>query len=181
MIYGERVRLRHVERDDLPRFVEWLNDPQVTQGLSIYIPLSMDEEQRWYEQMLKRPNEERPLCIEAKQEDDWKLIGNSGFFTIDWRNRNAEFGIFIGDRAYWNQGYGTEVGILILQHGFSTLNLHRIFLRVFADNQRAIRMYEKIGFVHEGRQRQAEYRGGQYHDMFFMSMLRPEWGELMEE
>jgi diamine N-acetyltransferase len=181
MIYGERVRLRHVEREDLPRFVEWLNDPEVSLGLSIHIPLSMDEEESWYEQVLKSPNEERPLCIEARHEDGWKLIGNSGFFTVDWRNRNAEFGIFIGERADWNQGYGTEVVKLILEHGFSTLNLHRIFLRVFADNQRAIRVYEKIGFVHEGQQRQAEFHGGQYHDILFMSMLRSEWEELLEE
>jgi RimJ/RimL family protein N-acetyltransferase len=181
MIYGERVRLRHVEREDLPQFVEWLNDPEVSLGLSIRIPLSMDEEENWYAQVLKSPNEERPLCIEAKHEDGWKLIGNSGFFVVDWRNRNAEFGIFIGERADWNQGYGTEVVKLILEHGFSTLNLHRIFLRVFADNQRAIRLYEKTGFVHEGRQRQAEFHGGQYHDILFMSMLRSEWEELLEE
>jgi RimJ/RimL family protein N-acetyltransferase len=181
MIYGEKVRLRHVEREDLPQFVEWLNDPEVTQGLSMRIPLSMDEEESWYEQVLKRPNEERPLCIEAKHEEDWKLIGNSGFFTVDWRNRSAEIGIFIGDKDYWNQGYGTEVVRLILEHGFSTLNLHRIFLRVIADNQRAIHVYEKIGFVHEGRQRQAEFHSGSYHDMLFMSMLRSEWEELMEE
>ena len=181
MIYGERVRLRHVEREDLPHFVEWLNDPEITQGLSIYIPLSRDEEESWYMQVLKSPQEERPLCIDAKHEDGWKLIGNSNFFTIDWRNRSGEIGIFIGDRDYWNQGYGTEVVRLVLQHGFSTLNLHRIFLRVHADTQRAIRLYEKIGFVHEGRQRQAEFHGGQYHDLLFMSMLLPEWEELMEE
>ena len=181
MIYGERVRLRHVERDDLPHFVEWLNDPEVTRGLSMRIPLSSDEEESWYAQVLQSPNEERPLCIDARHEGGWQLIGNSNFFTIDWRNRNAEIGIFIGDRAYWDKGYGTEVVKLLLQHGFTTLNLHRIFLRVFSDNQRAIRVYEKIGFVHEGRQREAEYHGGHYHDLLFMSMLRSEWEELMEE
>jgi diamine N-acetyltransferase len=181
MIFGERVRLRHVERVDLPKFVEWLNNPLVTQGISMHIPMSMDEEESWYEGVLKSPNEERPLCIDAKHEDGWQLIGNSGFFSIDWRNRSAEFGIFIGDTAYWDQGYGTEVVRLILQHGFSTLNLHRIFLRVFADNQRAIRVYEKVGFVHEGCQRQAEYRSGRFQDVLLMSMLRPEWEERMEE
>ncbi|MCJ7535026.1 MAG: GNAT family protein [Anaerolineales bacterium] len=181
MIYGDRIRLRHVERDDLPQFVEWLNDSRVARGLSIHIPLSMDEEERWYGQMLKSPNEERPLCIEAKQEDGWRLIGNSGFFSIDWRCRSGEFGIFIGDTAIWDQGYGTEVVRLILQHGFCTLNLHRIFLRVFADNLRAIRVYEKVGFIHEGRQRQAEYHDGQFCDVIFMSMLRPEWDEQEEE
>ena len=181
MIYGERVRLRHVERDDLHKFVNWLNDPLVIQGISMYLPISMDEEDSWYEDVLKRPNEERPLCIDAKYEDGWQLIGNSGFFSIDWRNRSAEFGIFIGDTAYWDQGYGTEVVRLILQHGFFTLNLHRIFLRVFADNPRAIRVYEKVGFVHEGRQRQAVYWNGKYQDVLLMSVLRPEWEERTEE
>lgn len=181
MIYGARVRLRPLERHNLPHFVEWLNDPEVIQGLSIYTPLSLDEEEIWYEQMLKQPKEERPLGIEIKYEDAWKLIGNTGLFAIDWRNRSAELGIFIGDKAYWNRGLGTEAVGLILQHGFSTLNLHRIFLRVYSDNQRAIKLYEKNGFVHEGRQRQAEFHSGNYHDIIFMSMLRPEWEERMEE
>jgi len=180
MIYGENLRLRHVEREDLPKFVYWLNDPEVTQGLSIRLPLSIDEEESWYEQVLKQPAEERPLCIEVKLEDGWQLIGNCGLFTIDWRNRNAEFGIFIGDKSSWNQGYGTEAVRLILEHGFSTLNLHRIFLRVMADNPRAINVYEKIGFVHEGSHREAEFHGGKYHDMLFMGMLRSEWDKLME-
>lgn len=177
MIDGDRIRLRHVEKEDLPQFVEWLNDPEISQGLSMHTPLSMAEEENWFDKMLKSPNEERPLCIEARQDDGWQLIGNSGFFSIDWRNRNAELGIFIGDKNYWDQGYGTEGVRLLLRHGFSTLNLHRIFLRVFEDNPRAIRAYEKAGFIHEGRQRQAEYHDGQFHDVLFMSVLRPEWAE----
>ena len=105
------------------------------------------------------------------------MIGNSGFFNIDWRNRGAELGIVIGDKAYWNKGYGTEVMRLLLHHGFTTLNLHRIFLRVFEGNPRAIRAYEKAGFVHEGRMRQAEFRDGKYLDVLLMSVLRPEWQE----
>lgn len=177
MIDGDRIRLRHVEKEDLPQFVEWLNDPEISQGLSMHTPLSMAEEENWFDKMLKSPNEERPLCIEARQDDGWQLIGNSGFFSIDWRNRNAELGLFIGDKNYWDQGYGTEGVRLLLRHGFSTLNLHRIFLRVFEDNPRAIRAYEKAGFIHEGRQRQAEYHDGQFHDVLFMSVLRPEWAE----
>jgi RimJ/RimL family protein N-acetyltransferase len=181
MIHGDRVRLRHIEKEDLPRFVVWLNDPEISQGLSIHMPLSMVEEENWFEKMLENPSEERSLCIEAKTNDRWQLIGNSGFFSIDWRNRAAEFGLFIGDKAYWDKGYGTEVVNLLLQHGFATLNLHRIFLRVFEDNPRAIRSYEKAGFIHEGRHRQAEYHNGQFHDVLFMSVLRPEWEQGLEE
>lgn len=177
MIYGDRVRLRHVEREDLVKFQAWLSDPEVIQGLSLYAPISMAEEEKWFEEMLKRPIDEYPLCIEVEADAGWQLIGNSGFFAFDWRNRNAELGIFIGDKSYWDRGYGTEVMKLLLKHGFSTLNLHRIGLRVFEDNPRAIRSYEKAGFVHEGRQRQAEFHKGQFYDVIMMSVLRPEWVE----
>jgi len=175
MITRERVRLRAPGRDDLPRFVAWLNDPDVRQGLSLYLPLSLDQEQEWYENMLKTPADEHPLVIEIRSGDAWIPVGNCGFHQLDWRNRSAELGIFIGEKSYWSQGYGSEVMSMLLEHGFATLNLNRIYLRVFADNLRAIRSYEKSGFVHEGNMRQAEYHHNQFVDILFMSVLRSEW------
>ena len=180
MIYGKRVRLRHVEREDLNQFVEWLNEPEVRQGLSMYLPISHAEEEKWFESVLSSSRDEQPLAIEAQTGDGWKLIGDCGFFHLDWRNRSAELGIFIGDKSYWNQGYGTEVMRLLLRIGFTTLNLHRIYLRVYDNNPRAVRVYEKTGFVHEGRQRQAEFQDGHYLDLILMSVLRPEWNEAEE-
>jgi len=84
----------------------------------------------------------------------------------------------IGEKNYWNQGYGTESITLLLKHGFETLNLNRIMLRVYEDNPRAIRCYEKAGFVHEGRLREARYFEGVYRDVMLMSVLRREWDEL---
>ena len=175
MIIGKRVRLRAPMREDLPRFVAWLNDPEVRQGLSLYLPLSLDQEQRWYESMLERPADEHPLVIEIRSGEAWAPIGNCGFHNIDWRNRAAELGIFIGEKSYWNQGYGSEVMRLLLRHGFQTMNLNRIFLRVFDNNPRAIRSYEKAGFIHEGRMRQAEFQQGSYFDVLYMSVLKSEW------
>jgi diamine N-acetyltransferase len=175
MIYAERVRLRAPERSDIPRFVVWLNDPEVRAGLLVAIPFSHADEENWFDNMLKRPMEEHPLTIEVHQGEDWLAIGNCGFFDCDWRCRSAEVGIFIGEKSLWNQGYGTEVMRLLLRHGFDTLNFNRIALRVFANNLRAIRSYEKAGFVHEGCQRQGVYRDGQYIDVLMMSVLRSEW------
>ncbi|KAA3644938.1 MAG: N-acetyltransferase [Chloroflexi bacterium] len=175
MIYGERIRFRHTEREDLPLFVKWFNDPEVRQGLNSVLPMSLSNEEKWFERMLQLPMEEQVLCIEMRDRDDWRLIGNCGFFTIDHRVRNAEVGIIIGEKELWNQGYGTEAMQLLLKHGFNTLNLNRIFLRVYENNPRAIRSYEKVGYVHEGRQRQAHYFDGQYLDVIFMSVLKDEW------
>lgn len=175
MIYGKRIRLRADERSDLPLFVRWLNDPEVRQGLALFLPFSQAEEEGWYERMLQTPREQHPLLIEVRRDDQWIPVGNCGFHDIDWRNRCAEVGIVIGEKAYWNQGYGTETMQLMLRHGFLTLNLNRVFLRVFETNPRAIRSYEKAGFIHEGRLRQAEFRDGQYVDILLMSVLRSEW------
>lgn len=175
MIYGERLRLRAPEREDIPRFVTWLNDPEVRAGLMLYLPLSIGQEEQWFDDMLKRPAQEHPLVIEIEVEDRWISVGNCGFHDIDWRVRSAEVGIFIGDKSYWNKGYGTEVMELLLQHGFETLNLNRIMLRVYENNPRAIRSYEKAGFVHEGRLRQGQFNDGRYFDVLIMSVLFAEW------
>jgi diamine N-acetyltransferase len=177
MIYGDRIRLRAVERNDLPRFVEWLNDPEVTAGLDMYLPLSAAVEENWFDQMLKQPADQHPMVIEVRSQDNWLAVGDCGFNSVDHRNRSGEIGIFIGQKDLWNRGYGTETMRLLLKHGFHTLNLHRIFLRVFETNKRAIRSYEKAGFVHEGRLRQAQYSNGKYEDVLMMSVLRPEWQE----
>jgi RimJ/RimL family protein N-acetyltransferase len=175
MIYGERIRLRSIERGDLPNYVEWLNDPEVIEGLVMSIPFSMEDETHWFEGLAERPAEERPLAIEFRDGEEWKLIGSCGFHNIDWKSRAAEIGIAIGHKASWNQGYGTETMHLMLRFGFETLNLNRIFLRVYEYNQRAVRSYGKVGFVLEGKLRQARYKAGQYFDEYIMSVLRSEW------
>jgi diamine N-acetyltransferase len=181
MIYGDRIRFRAVEREDLPTFVSWLNDAEVQQGIMIYHPFSHAQEENWFESMIKRPVDEQVMGIEVRELPDkngienWKLIGTIGFADINWRNRSAEFGILIGEKSYWGQGYGTEAVRLLAEHGFNTLNLNRIFLHVFEDNPRAIRAYEKAGFTHEGRLRQAEFHHGKYLDMLIMGLLRDDF------
>jgi diamine N-acetyltransferase len=175
MLYGKRIRLRANERNDLPKFVEWLNDPEVRRYLSTSMPISQAAEEHWFENMLKRPPEEQSLGIEIKDQDGWKLIGNCGFFDINWRTRSAEVGLFIGEKSLWNKGYGTEVMQLLLQHGFGTLNLNRIYLRVDTENLGGVRAYEKAGFIQEARLRQADFREGRYCDDLIMSVLRSDW------
>lgn len=175
MIYGERIRLRAPEREDIPRFVIWLNDPDVRKHLLLFLPFSTVEEERWFEAMLQQQPAEHPMVIEIREGDGWKPIGNCSFNDLNWRCRSGELGLFIGEKSLWNQGYGTETMRLLLRHGFNTLNLNRIYLRVYENNLGGIRAYEKAGFVQEGRFRQAEYQDGQYLDVLFMSVLRSEW------
>jgi len=178
MILGEQIRLRAIEKEDLPKFVKWLNDPEIKHGLSMVMPLSLADEENWFEGLSKRHPCERPLAIEVQpdpQADEWIFIGNCSLSDINWQNRSAEVGIFIGEKGYWNQGFGTNTMRLIIKHGFENLNLHRVWLRVFETNQRAMRSYEKAGFTQEGKFRQAQYLDGKYVDVMIMGMLKSEW------
>lgn len=175
IIYGERIRLRAVEREDLKKFHEWLNDPEVTHGLAMNFPLSMVDEENWFNGLAQRSLSEKPFSIEIKKSKQWKLIGSCGFHAIEERNRSGEVGIVIGDKSEWNKGYGAEVMTLLQQHGFETLNLNRISLQVYADNIRAVRSYEHAGFVLEGQLREANYQNGTYQNVLIMGVLRSEW------
>jgi diamine N-acetyltransferase len=170
MIHGECVTLRAIERDDLPRYVQWLNDPAVLQYFGFLVPMSSVEEARWYEDMLQ-DRSTRNFAIEFEGQH----VGGAGFNQIDSRNGSAEAGLFIGLPRLWDRGLGYDALHTLLRFGFEQMNLHRIYLRVYADNARAIHLYEKLGFQHEGRWRQAEFRYGRYHDMLWMSILREEW------
>ena len=181
IIYGKRIRLRAVEREDVQKFHEWVNDPEVTRSLALYLPMSMRDEESWFDGFGKRDPNEKPLAIEIRKGKAWKLIGNCAAFGIDMVNRSAELGIMIGAKEEWNKGYGAESMTLLLKHGFETLNLNRLFLRVYEANVRAVRSYEKAGFVFEGKMRQAVYKHGNYDDVLFMSVLRSEWDSRKKE
>jgi RimJ/RimL family protein N-acetyltransferase len=81
-------------------------------------------EEGWFENMMKRPIEEQPLVIEIKSQTGWTPIGNLGLMNLNWHDRSAEVGIFIGEKQYWNQGYGRMAMELLLDHAFLSINLH---------------------------------------------------------
>jgi RimJ/RimL family protein N-acetyltransferase len=170
MLQGERVRLRPIERDDLPNYVVWINDPDVLAYFGTYLPMNLAQETAWFESMLNDPN-----VLNFAIEYEGRHVGGAGFNGIRWRHQSAEVGLFIGEKALWGRGLGQDTLRTLLDYGFNQLNFHRIYLRVFAEHARAVRSYEALGFVHEGRLRQAEWRHGRWQDILIMSILRHEW------
>jgi diamine N-acetyltransferase len=171
---GERVRLRPIERDDLPRFVEWFSDPEVRRHLDLYLPFSLAQEERWFENLQDRL-ENREVVMMTIETSDGAHIGNISLMPINWKDRQAELGITIGDKDYWDQGYGSDAIRTMLRVAFDQMNLHRVFLRVHDDNARGIRCYRKVGFRHEGTMREGVFKDGEYRDVHVMSILESEY------
>lgn len=180
MLFNGRVRLRRVERADLAHFVTWFNDPEVRHSLAWIWPMGTAQEEAWFDAQARAEPALQPFSIDVRADDaeaGWRIVGNMGFHTVDWPNRAAELGIAIGDKGVWGRGYGTEATRALVRWGLFELNLHRVWLRVYADNVAAIRCYEKVGFTLEGRLREDRFRGGRYIDTLVMGLLR---GELRE-
>ncbi len=176
IIRGQKLNLRPIEMTDLDRLLN-VNNPEVRAFLHSVFPLNRIKEEQWI-QALYSDNLSVVFAIEPVGEST--LVGTVGLHNIDWVNRIAEFGIAITDKNYWNKGLGTEATMLMLKYGFRSLNLHRIWLRVYDYNKRAIHVYEKCGFKHEGVLRKARYYNGQYHDVIVMGILSEEYFQLLQ-
>jgi len=167
---GEHIVLRPLEREHLARCVKWFNDSDVTYFLGREGPLTMAEEERWFNEYRQKIDEE----IYALHVDDVH-VGNVGLHRIDRVNRKADVGIVIGERDYWSKGYGTDAMRTILRYAFDRLRLHKISLDVLEYNTRALRSYEKCGFVREGVRRDELLKRKRFVNLVRMSLLESEF------
>jgi RimJ/RimL family protein N-acetyltransferase len=175
MILGKKVRLRAYREDDLKNSIAWLNNGGVTRFLLHMRPWSIVEERAWIERAMR--NEDPANVALVVETADGEYVGAIALMQIDQRNRNAEAGIVIGRPEDWGRGLGTEAMLLLLRHAFEELNLHRVMLRVYTFNERGIRSYKRLGFEEEGRQREALFRHGAWHDVILMAILQHEYFE----
>lgn len=181
MLRGKDVLLRPVRRSDISYFLKWFNDPEVIQYLTMYLPMTEMAEEKYIEELgTTRARTDAPFVIEIIEGDSTKPIGTIGLHGINNKDHNASFGIAIGEKDYWNKGYGTEATRLLIDYGFEQLNLHRISSSALAFNERSIRLHKRIGFREEGRQREYVFKNGKFHDHVVFGILREEWSEHKE-
>ncbi|NIA23153.1 MAG: GNAT family N-acetyltransferase [Proteobacteria bacterium] len=171
VLIGKKCYLSPLAEDETRTYYRWVNDRDITDTLLITPPKTLAAEEEWVRQVKDRKNS---VIFNIRAEDD-KLVGNIGLEDICPVDRNAEFGILIGEKEYWGRGIGTEVTKLALIYGFFYLNLHSIFIEVYSFNKRAVKAYENAGFIRDGKLRDATFYRGKYYDSYFMSVIREEW------
>lgn len=181
MLVGQRIILRALRQFDVVNLLKWFNDMEVTQYLSMYLPMMEKGEENWLESLgTTRRESDVVFMIEVIDGETVIPIGTCGLHKINWKDRDTEFGIAIGEKKYWNNGYGTEAAKLIIGYAFEQLNLHRVSSAAYSFNERSVRMHLKIGFTQEGIVRESIYKNGKYQDKVVLGFLRSEWEELKE-
>jgi RimJ/RimL family protein N-acetyltransferase len=171
---GSRVRLAGLRREEAAEMAMWSEDGQYLrlQDTNLARPQTAEQVAADLE---KLADDAHNLVFGIRTVDDDVLIGTVGFFEIEWSNGVAWLGMGIGRQEYWDRGLGSEALGLALRYAFQEMNLHRVTLTVLAYNPRAIRLYEKVGFRHEGTLREFGERDGQRYDMLLYGLLRREW------
>lgn len=176
VISGERVSLVVLSMDDVYTISRWANDKRVTQYLNIFRGVfSVEYERKWLEKALM--DTDNPTFGIWKNDEE-RLIGILSL-RVDKDNNRALIGLYIGEVRYWNQGLGTEATILALDYAFNVLNVHKVWLGVFAFNKRALKSYIKAGFKEVGRLREhVRLSDNQYVDYIVMDILKNEFDML---
>lgn len=161
--------LREIVEKDIKAINSWRGDRESVASLGTsFNYINLDIDQNWYQNYLKSRdhNVRLAICI-----DESNLIGVVYLTSINWIHRRAEFSIWIGDRSHQGKGYGKLAANLMIQHAFSDLNLHSLFLTVLKSNNRALELYKKIGFKEVGCLPEYLFKNGVYVDMISMSLI----------
>ena len=174
LLRGERVWLRPLERRDLPAYVAGINDTEVGGWAGYSLPISVEMSAHWLDEVQERMGKGTGYFFAVCELGDDRFIGTTWLKEVNMHHANAELAIYM-DRDHIGAGWGTDAQRVILEFGFNTLRLERIYLTVDSENARAIRSYEKVGFKHEGVMRRSWQFKGRLADSVLMAILREEW------
>ncbi|PKL46580.1 MAG: hypothetical protein CVV42_15845 [Candidatus Riflebacteria bacterium HGW-Riflebacteria-2] len=168
MYQGKSIRLRPFERSDQKKYRDWVNNSEIASLVDRVLPVSDHEHEKWYSSIIENRN-----CVFFAIESikPVKHIGAIWLWNIDSRHRKAELRVLIGESSAVNKGLGTEAIAMISSFAFNKLNLHRLYAYVLLKNARAIRAFEKAGFVKEGELREDRFIDGVYEDVAFMALI----------
>jgi RimJ/RimL family protein N-acetyltransferase len=157
--------LTSLEEFDAPALHAWRHDPVVRDGALAYpVPSSITAEIDWIRSFAPKgaPGD---VCLAVRAESGAPIVGYCQLRSIDWVARCAEYGMVIGAPQARGRGVGRRALQLSIDYARAQLGLRRIWLRVVAYNDAAIKLYRGAGFVEEGRLVQHVFRNGAYHDV----------------
>ena len=165
------VQLRPLAESDVDSIMTWVNRAEIVGNLAAFAgePLTRDDELAWIRRTLTGPD--RVWSIVG---DDGRYLGQIGIHQIHARSRVGRLGCVIASRDEMGKGYGSAAVRAVADRAFGELALHKLWLMVFARNDRGRRLYGKLGFVEEGVLREEYFHDGAWHDMVRMGLLARE-------
>ncbi len=172
MFVADRLFIRILEETDLERTHKWINDEDISNAIGFSYPRSIRDQEKWYSSLA---GDRSKFVFAICEKEKGNHIGNVSIGNIDYINSNGMFSIFIYGGEHRGKGYGQEATLLLLKFAFEKLNLHKVYLKTTSTQEKALAMYESLGFCREGLFREHEYKDGKFVDKVIFSMLKDEF------
>lgn len=172
-IEGDLISLCPSNLDHIELYTKWMNNPQLRKYARYYFPQTIEEVKKLFEPKTEPVKSE--IFFEIWHKEDDKPVGFVGFIRINWLTRSARIFYLIGDMNYWGQNIATEAAKLVINYGFTELNLHKIVAQSFGPNKASIRIAEKLGFKLEITLQKERYVDGEYVDLLEHSIFKDDW------
>jgi len=170
MITSKKIRLRQKRLADAIDNYAWLTDPELTQlDAAPLLKATFAQYLSVYREELSYPSPKR--CAFAIETAAGKHVGNCSYYDINKNKNEAQLGIMIGNRNYWDKGYGTEAVTTLLSLIFQETDLSHVYLKTLVSNIRAQRCFQKCGFTFRGHLNKDGYH------FVLMEIHHKEWAE----
>lgn len=172
MIKGKYVGLRAVEKDDLPLLRDWRNKPDFRKNFREVRELSLTDQENWFESLQSTKHINYMFIIVDLKTD--MAIGAAGLLYINWIIRSGDFSFYIGENdIYVEDDERTyEAAKLLIDYGFKSLNLHKIWMELYEFDDKKIDFFtKKFNFEKDGLLRDNCYENGKYWNSWIISLL----------
>lgn len=165
---GEQVTLRTIEREDAGVIQRARNEPAFQEGFLMETPKTKNMIEDYIEEVVEGDDDSINLLICVDEEP----VGAVSLLDMRRTHGMLHYWLLPDQRGH---GYATEGGALLVDHGFETVGLHRIFAWTIDDNEASKAVLQRLGFTHEGTYREHLFTGGTHHDAEHYGLLSSEW------
>lgn len=172
MLKSKKVVLKEIKSKDTDDIIRWRNQPFIREKFIHQELFTKESHEKWLETMVYTGKVHQYIIYVTGASKGLYAIGSAYLRDIDYDSQKAEFGIFIGEQEYLGKGFGCDATEIMINYAFEELKLHKVILRVLANNIRAIKSYKKSGFVEEGYLKDEIKIGGIFQDIVLMAIFR---------
>jgi len=172
-INGNKIILRTLRAADAVSLFQNAKDKDIAKYTLLPHPYTLKNAKDFIKITKKNQRQKKAFELGIELRETHSIIGMISLMNIDWKNKNAELGYWLG-KKYWKKGIMTEAIQLLLQYGFTTSKLERVYAKVLHPNIASAKLLEKSGFRYEGKLRRSTLRRGKWYDDLCYGILKNE-------
>jgi len=180
MLSSNKIYLDSINKKDLNTLRKWRNNPNYRKFFREFKEISEVDQMKWFDEIIQKSNHSIMFSIRSIKTN--KLLGCCGLVYINWKDRNADLSLYIGDNDEYidNKGYAKESVLILLRYAFKDIGLNKVWTEIYEFDKKKLKLYKKFGFKKDGTLRQNYWYSGKWWNSYILSILKKEFIKLFK-